>query len=447
MKIGLTGCKILVGNEHIISGGIVIDLASGTIESIREGSLSRTDVDILVELSRRYYVVPGFVDIHVHCRDDELSHKETIETCTEAAAAAGVVLIFDMPNTSPPLNTPERIERRLEQAESKSRVEYRIHAGVPEGLDLDLVDEYHRVGVHSIKIYPEDYERLSEKRLLEKFLEKVKKYDILLIAHCEDLDIVREKETTIERTFSNHNKIRPEEAEISAVKELLKSCYKAKVRRIHITHVSSPETIRILRNARRLIPGLSFDVTPHHLFICQEECLSSFRDRPGICKVNPPLRDYSSRNLMFSSLAKGEIECIASDHAPHTLEEKLQPYDRCPPGFPGLETTSILLLNLWRRELLSLQDVVRLYSWKPSRICNVMEPTIKPGAPAYLTVIKVGEEHRVRGNKFKSKAKYTPFEGVKVDSRIVLTVVRERVAYVDESDSRLRELKDYVKSG
>jgi len=443
MKIGITGCRVLLNNEVLISGSIVIDLELGRIELVKEGSISRRDIDLLVKLTREYIALPSFVDMHVHCRDLDLAYKETIETCSESAAVGGVAVIFDMPNTRPPLNTPERIEKRLRDAAARSKVEYRLHAGVPE--DPDLIDEYYRIGVRSVKMYPEDYERLVERQLLEKFLQKLRQCDMLLIAHCEDLHIVQRQVSTLEHVFSNHNKIRPEEAEIIAVKSLLKHCYRSGVRRLHITHVSSPRTVKLILEAKSLIPELTFDVTPHHLFLCQEECLEKFRDIPGLCKVNPPLRDSKTRDELFTYLVEGSIDCVASDHAPHTLQEKLMPYDQCPPGFPGLETTSVLLLNLWRREILTLHDVVWLYSTRPSRICRVNMPVIAQDTPAYLTVIKVGEQYRISGSNFKSKAKFTPFEGLKVDVKVSLTIVRNRIAYVDSSDVRLQELLDIVK--
>ncbi len=446
MRIGITGCRVLLNNEEIISGSIVINLEAGTVEAVREGAISKKEVDLFIELTRDYLALPGFVDIHVHCRDGELAYKETIETCTEAAAAGGVVLVFDMPNTRPPLNKPEVIERRLQEASSKAKVEYRVHAGVPEGLDLSLVDEYHKIGITSIKMYPEDYSRLVEEQKLEKFLEKLRKYNILLIAHCEDLDIVREREEMFEKTFENHNKIRPEEAELIAVKSLLRACYKTGLRRVHITHVSSPRTIELILDMKSLIPDLTFDITPHHALLCQEECLEKFREKPGLCKVNPPLRDKLTRNAIFANLVEGKADCVASDHAPHTLQEKLQSYEMCPPGFPGLETTSLLLLELWRANILTIHDVIRLYSWRPARICDVMEPVISVGAPAYLTIVKVGDTYEITGSRFRSKAKFTPFENLRVSTQIVLTIVRERIAYIDENDQHVQDLVDLVKS-
>ncbi|NPA99801.1 MAG: dihydroorotase family protein [Crenarchaeota archaeon] len=426
MRILLEGARVLVNNRILRRADIIIDEDKGTIDRICI-SPPRSEYDIKIRLQKDMIILPGFVDIHVHCRDWNQKHKETIETCSRAAARGGVVKIFDMPNTSPPLNTPERIRERIEYAKTRSIVEYYVHGGAPERVE-DL-KEYVRVGVRSVKLYPEDIERLRRSGEIERFLKICEEDDILIIIHCEDIELIRRNMEKIPHEFSNHSLIRCRESEISCVQYFLSLLEKYNCR-VHFTHISTRSSIlQILLSRSR--GDISFDVTPHHMLLTYDLCVSNVKFE-GICKVNPPLRDNSDRDFILLSVIEEVVGCVVSDHAPHALEEKLKDYDSCPPGFPGLETTSLILLTLWRLGLIDLVDVVKLYCENPCKIVRIKSPLIREGERADLCIVDISAEQIVNPLKFLSMAKYSPFENLKLGAKIVATVLRGRTVYIDE---------------
>lgn len=428
MRILLEGARALVNNRKLRRVDIIIDEEKGIIDKICL-SPPKSSYDVKIRLRRDMIILPGFVDIHVHCRDWGQKYKETIETCSRAAARGGVVKIFDMPNTDPPLNTPERVRERLEYGRARSIVEYYVHGGLPERLE-DL-EEYVKIGVRSVKLYPEDIERLRERKEMKKFLKICEKNDILIILHCEDIELIRKNLEYIPHEFKYHAFIRCKDSEISCVNYFLSLSSKYNCR-FHFTHVStfiSVLTLALAKNKGRR--NVTFDVTPHHMLLTYDYCASRV-EHEGICKVNPPLRDCSDRDVILSAVINKLVDCIVSDHAPHRLEEKLRNYDECPPGFPGLETTSLLLLTLWRLGIISLVDVVKLYCENPCKIVRIEHPIIKEGEIANLCIIDSSAVQRIDPSKFLSMAKYSPFERLRFATKIVATVCRGKIVYVDE---------------
>ncbi len=425
MRILLEGARALVDNRILKRVDIIIDAEKGTIERLCI-SPPRSSYDIRIKLDRKMIILPGFVDIHVHCRDWGQRHKETIETCSQAAARGGVVKIFDMPNTAPPLNTYERLKERIEYAREKSVVEYYVHGGVPEDLD-DLI-RYLELGVRSIKIFPEDLKRLEENKCLEKFFRLCEKYDILIVIHCEDIDIIRRNMENIPHITDNHSLIRCRESEISCISYMLSILQKYNVR-IHFTHVSTPDSIILIRSLKT---RSTLDVTPHHLLLTYDLC-KTITGRGEICKVNPPLRDEKDRDRILTLFLRGLVDCIVSDHAPHKLEEKLETYDKCPPGFPGLETTSLILLTMWRLNMLNITDVVKLYCENPCKIVNIRFPIIRESEKANLYIVNTGVKKVIDPEEFVSMAKYSPFKNFKIEVEPVLTLCNGKIVYVNNN--------------
>jgi len=429
VKLCIRNVRLLLENGSVTHGAVLVDSDTGKILKVGK-DISPKEADYALNLSGKYLLLPGFVDIHVHCRDFDQCHKETLHTCSEAAAAGGVVKIYDMPNTVPPLNTPDIVKRRIEEASRKCKIIYRLHAGLPE--EPEQLYEMYRIGIRSVKLYPDDIEKLiRDEKLARKFFEKVRELNILILAHCEDPEIVRREYEKHEKKVENHNKIRPPEAEVCQVLKIISLALSYGVHRLHIVHVSTPDTVDIINRFRKYLK-ITCEVTPHHLLLTHEECIERFRETAGICKVNPPLRSSDIRKELLRRLLEGCIDCVASDHAPHSLEEKTRAYDECPPGFPGLETTSLLLLTLWRRGLLELQDVIRLYSWNPSRIVGEPLLRIAEGEDANLVLIDTSRGDKISSQKFRSLAKYSPFDGFEVDISIVLTLCRGKLVYVND---------------
>jgi len=345
-----------------------------------------------VQYSNDFLILPGMVDVHVHFRDWELAYKETLAGGAAAALAGGVVAVGDMPNTRPHIRTAELYQRRLREGASLPII-YRLHMGVPADLaELDLAKP------RTVKIYPEDIAQFGWAHV-KSLLQKCAELNCVAVFHCEDPQLFRDGERPPEAERLCVEKVRALAAETGA--------------RVHLTHVTLAETVETARG------WATVDVTPHHLYLDTENC----RDR-GLCLVNPRLRAPDARKRLLAALAAGLVDMYATDHAPHTLAEKAS--ENPPPGICSLDVALGLLLALWKRGVLALGDVVRLYSHRPARLLGV---DVDPLAGTF-TIVKL-EEYTVKGEEFAGTCKFTPLEGLKAFGRVVATAVRGVVYFRD----------------
>lgn len=355
-----------------------------------------------------YLILPGMVDLHVHMREPGLDYKEDWETGSKAALRGGVTVVCDMPNNVPPIRSCELLKMKIELARRKSLVDFGLYMGYTEELE-ECSDLY--IG---IKLYPED---LAEPGLMSA-LEKTVKLGKLVIIHPEDPELIRDY-------GKGYCDARPPEAEISAVRKILRSRSGA---RIHFTHVSTLGAIGEILLSKLQLPGISFDVTPHHMLL-NSKLYST--ELSKIAKVNPPLRSEEDREAVYRAVKSMLADAIVTDHAPHSLEEKLsEDFSKIPPGFPGIE----LALHLFLKEILEGRlglSTLNLYSSRPAELLGMRRGRISVGYKADLVVVKVGVERVVRGEDLVSKAKYTPFEGWKLLTETRAVYRRGRKVFED----------------
>ena len=400
MSIIIKGNAFL--NGEIIENVSIIVNDEGIIDKVVKGTTKlKTTYDFT---GNKQVVLPGMVDIHVHMRDFEESYKEDFYTGTSAAAAGGVTVICDMPNTKPPTDSFERLMLRDRVASEKAIVDYGLYVGVPS--TMKGAGQLEKIAV-GVKIYPKDLK--SEN--LRKFLAKIGgDKNFLTIFHAEDPDLIR-------------NNIRPLEAEISGVKKALAYVSKYNVK-AHITHVTNHIIVDYVKSSTR---GVTVDTCPHYL-ILSTDSVSGNR----YFRVNPPLRSEDLRKKLFDYLREGKIDAIVTDHAPHTLEEKLGENPK--PGFPGLETALPILLTFAVEKQIRLGDVVKLYSENPAKIIGLHKyvGSLASGKYANLVVVKLNEEYVIDPEKFFSKAKHSPFRGFKVKGKVIATFVRGKPVFIND---------------
>jgi len=325
-------------------------------------------------------VLPGLLDIHVHLRGLRLSYKEDERTGTLAALSAGITLVVDMPNTEPPLRTPSSIEEKLSALRSRSATDYAVYAGIPG--DEAVLREVEELPIAGFKMYPEDIES-------RMWVASRMKPGTLLVLHPELPEALKpvaddERQRAVMR--GGHL----EAAAVDLVAGLLGGRL-----RVHVTHASTPSTLRAARRN-----GFTVDTTVNYIMElnCLEECM---------CKVNPPRRDPWR---MMLALLRGDVDCLVSDHAPHSWMEKREDYLICPAGIPGLEHWPWMLFSLVVHGALSLEDFVSLTSTRPARILGLggVYGSLEPGFRANIVVVDAGEAWRVTLNEY-SKARHTPY--------------------------------------
>lgn len=376
----------------------------------------------VVELPAQYMVLPGFADIHVHLRDFEYSYKEDVESGTGAALAGGFVALGDMPNTKPPIKTIEMLRRKIEEFGRRTSIHIRHYFGAPR--DLSILAEAKVNGAYAIgEVLPEEVNEYGVDQYLNDLFREAAKVGLPIIMHCEDPVVINQYSGP--RDFKHHNEIRSPRAELACVHNVIKLVYRYGTK-VHLTHITLPQSIRLVKSTGL---GITFDVTPHHMLLSQEECLAR-AEKPAYCKVNPPLRDEATRRELLAMFLSGEVPIVASDHAPHADWEKDRQYDEAPPGIVGLETTAPLLLTLWRRGLTTLGTVVRAIQEEPMRFLG-FNVSINVGSCADLVIVNTEARWIIDPSRFKSKAKFTPFKGLEVNVGVAATVLHGRLMHVN----------------
>lgn len=414
----LKDCKIVPENR-IISIGI----EEGKISSIKKIAPKREENTDLKES----VVLPGLIDAHVHFRDPGLTYKEDFRTGSMAAAAGGFTTVLDMPNTKPATNTPRAFLQKLKIAQSKSLVDFGLHAGTR---DLSQIKKMMEFKPASFKIF---MDLLDDETLTEIFsrIAAVENNDIhkpLISLHCEDQKVINDYTEKAKKKGNLSPEIyanaRPPLAEATAVSNALQLARKFKLA-IHICHVSTKESLELINNAKNLGVNATSEITPHHLFLN-----SSYLKKCGnFAKTNPPLRSNENK-IEMDALA--HLDIIATDHAPHTIAEKEQDVWNAPPGAPNLETTLSLLLTQVNRRIMKFEDLKRLLCENPAKIFDLQNKGfIREGMDADFVVVDMKEEGLINPDKFKSKAKYSPFKRFQVKGMPVMTMVRGNVVMED----------------
>ena len=368
---GIIGRKCVNINKH------------GFIESVT--SIPRYPDVVKFDYSK-FLIVPGFIDIHVHLRDFELSYKEDIVTAARSAVSAGITLVIDMPNTRPFLNTHENLSKRFSELKRKSLADYSVYAGVP--YSADELTRILRLPIAGVKVYPNDLGKKHE------IISSLTKSEVLIILHPE----LPEAEKPVLESVNSieaHRGCFWEYASLNYFSEI----YKPK--KLHVTHVSCASTIILAKKYNYTV-----DVTPHHLLLDLNQKNSS---NECLMKVNPPIRSHIERTRIFNYLLEDNIDAIASDHAPHHPKEKIDPLS-CAPGIPWLEHWPSIVFCLVKAKILSLFQFLRLVVQGPARVLGLenIYGRIDRGFRANLSVIEPSE-YRVYNIEF-SKAKNIPYE-------------------------------------
>lgn len=330
-------------------------------------------------------ILPGGIDIHVHFREPGMTHKEDFYTGSLSAAFGGITTYAEMPNTKPPTDSAERLKEKIELAKSKSVVDFALYGLLNENAEemLEYTDLFKVYLSSSTQIESSDF---------EEGLEKVYKNGGKVAFHCEKEDMFGPPGSNLVEHNEQH---RPPECEVKAIKSLSDYMEGDK----HVCHISTKEGLSIAKER-----GYSTEVAPHHLYLNQEVLLDS------LGKVNPPLRDQIDQMNMWESYEREEVDILASDHAPHTKEEK-RDFEDAPSGIPGVETMYPLLLHSVAVGEVSLSTVVKTLCVNPAKRLGVKKGKIEEGYDADLINIDFRNVEEIDVDRLHSKAGWTPFEG------------------------------------
>jgi len=419
-SINILGVK-LCKNGGLTEGGISI--ANGRI--IRLGKESGLPTSAETVQAKGLLALPGLIDVHVHLRDLELSYKEDYFSGTSAAAAGGFTTLIDMPNTSPVTDSVERLREKMELAKRRIVVNVGFNV-VPASLDTVIETEGLAMG-YKINLVKQWSSLPTDDVSLKSLIDRAAAIGKTVIFHAEDGGMVSELESRFKEIASlrSYYKAHPPEAEDAAVARVLRCATKRRAR-IHFCHVSSIGSLRLIQRAKREGRHVTCEVTPHHMFLSEE---SSSR-RGGVSIMDPPLRRREIARKLFAALKRRTADIVASDHAPHSIEEKTRPaWWQIPPGIPGLETTLPLLLTEVARGTISLKRVLEAMAESPAGIFGVNRGELREGAVADIILVDMKRRFKIDSSTFFSKAKYSPFDGRRVTGRVVKTFVGGNLVY------------------
>jgi dihydroorotase len=410
--------NIWTGNRAI-RGSILLE--DGRVKKIARKIPVLADEEIL---ARWLLALPGMIDAHVHLRDMKLSYKEDFTTGTAAAAAGGFTTVLDMPNTLPPTDSPQRVFEKARRASQRILVNVGFHgAAVTNPREVKRMK---MLGVFSAKLYlpkpiaPID---VADDREIVKVLEAAKQAALPVTVHAEDAGSF----SNTEKAHSTRQMVesRPGEAETKAIDRILRLNSGIKCQ-VHFCHVTLPTSISVISKADS--KRLSSEVTPHHTLLSDE----SVEKLGWKAWMVPPLRNPAIKRGLFSAMTRGDVTILATDHAPHTIEEKRWPPSKSPPGVPGLETALPLMLTLIGKGNLSLRRLVDLFSANPARVFGLSSKgRLEEGADADIVLVDLKTKGKIDPEKFFSKAHYSPFANWKTQGMVRTTIVNGRVVYQD----------------
>lgn len=358
---------------------------------------------------------PGFVDVHVHFRDPGQEYKEDIHTGALAAIKGGYTSVVMMANTVPSIDSPQTLKNVLEKAKEESLNIYAC-AAVTEGLKgekLTDFDELYKAGAIG---FTDDGKPVLDEKLLSEAMISARELDVPISLHEEDPKFI---------ISNGSNKTSPREAEISMIKRDIEIASESKAK-LNIQHISSKEGVELVRNAKKTNQNIHCEATPHHISLT-ESAVEKFGTN---AKMNPPLREEDDRQAIWEGITDGTIDIIATDHAPHSKEEKSRDFKDAPSGIIGLETAFCVVNTvLIKREIIDYSKLFELMSLNPARLYGINAGTLKEGTPADIVIFDPDEVTVF--DSFRSKSWNSPFLGKALTGKIKYTIVGGKTVYDD----------------
>jgi len=419
--------NVLIKNGQVIDPANKVDekldvlLSDGRIARLgKPGSIPAEGAQV-VEASSRL-VVPGLIDMHVHLREPGFEYKETIKTGTAAAKAGGFTSVCSMPNTNPVNDSRSVTEFILSEADDALARVFPIGAITKgsKGEELAEMAELHAAGCVAIS---DGGRTVMNAAIMRRAMEYSKIFDIPIISHCEECTLSNKgvmNEGFVSTELGLHG-IPAAAEEVMVSRDIalagLTGC------RVHIAHVSTGGSVRMVREAKARGVKVTAETCPHYFTLTEE----AVRGYNTLAKMNPPLRTADDVAAIKQGLKDGTIDVIATDHAPHAMDEKSVEFDHAPFGIVGLETAVGLVFKLVHEGVLSMSEAVRKLSFNPASILKINKGTLSVGADADITIIDPNVEWTVDSSQFKSKSRNTPFEGWKLKGRAVQTIVGGRL--------------------
>jgi dihydroorotase len=425
MKIVLKNVDVIHPEEKLNLKGVSVLLNDGIISKIGDLNNDETKGSREFDFNGKI-LVPGLFDMHVHLREPGREDEETVITGCNSAAAGGFTGVACMPNTEPAIDTAEIVKFIKEQA-SKHLVDVHPVAAASVGRKGEIISPMAELVEAGAVAFSDDGGVIKTSSVLRRAFEYSNMYNTPIIEHCEDESLADgAMNEGINSTLLGLPGLPSVAEDIIVSRDILMAEYTGG--RIHIAHISTKNSVNLVREAKKKGIKVTAEVTPHH-FTLTDDSLKSYDTN---FKMNPPLRTQEDVDAIIKGLKDGTIDCIASDHAPHSIEEKESEFQYAPNGIVGFETTvGLTFSELLHKNKLSIEELIKKLSINPRKILNLSIPKFEVGALANFTILDPNFVWTVDISKFKSKSKNSPF-----DKRLLrgkaLAVINRKKMFVDD---------------
>jgi dihydroorotase len=423
MKVVLKNVDVIHPEGKINLKRTSILLNDGIISKI--GELSQDEMSGAREFDfSDKILVPGLFDMHVHLREPGREDEETVITGCNSAAAGGFTGVACMPNTEPATDTAEIVKFIKEQA-SNHLVEVYPVAAASVGRKGEIISPMAELIEAGAVAFSDDGVAIKTSSVLRRAFEYANMYNAPIIEHCEDESLSDgAMNEGINSTLLGLPAIPSVAEDIIVSRDILMSEYTGG--RIHIAHISTKNSVNLVREAKKRGTKVTAEVTPHH-FTLTDDAVKSYDTN---LKMNPPLRTREDTDAIIKGLKDGTIDCIASDHAPHAIEEKESEFQFAPNGIVGLETTvGLSFSELFHKNKLSIEELIMKLSINPRKILNLSIPIFKPGETANFTILDPNLVWTVDVSKFKSKSKNSPFDKRLLTGKALAVINRKKMFF------------------
>jgi dihydroorotase len=426
MKILLKNVNIIHPEQKINEKNVDILLTDGIITNI--GKLKKDEINGAEEFDLTdKIVVPGFFDMHVHLREPGREDEETVISGCNAAANGGFTGIACMPNTEPAIDSAEVVEFIRNQA-VEHLVEVQVIAAATLGRKGEVISPMAELQEAGVVGFSDDGVAIRTAGILKRTLEYSKMFNLPVIEHCEDESLAGgAMNEGINSTMLGLPPVPSIAEDLIVMRDIIISEYTGG--KIHIAHISTKNSVDMVREAKKKGLKVTAEVTPHH-FSLTDDAVKSYDTNT---KMNPPLRTNKDVEEILKGLKDGTIDCIASDHAPHSLEEKEAEFEHAPNGIIGLETQiGLALSELFHKKILTIEELIEKMSINPRKILNLPIPIFAEGAEANFTILDLNEIWTVDLSRSKSKSKNSPFDKRLLTGRSVAVINRKKMFYQEK---------------
>lgn len=405
-------------------------IENGKIKAIGEG-FSEAEFDEVFD-AKGQLITPGLVDVHVHLREPGFTYKETIAAGTKAAARGGFTTVCAMPNLNPVPDTPEKLEQVYDLIKRDAVVKVLQYAPITENLRSEVLVDQEAMIKAGAFAFTNDGVGVQTAGTMYQAMKEAAKNNKALVAHTEDESLLfggvmhagdKAKELGLPGILS-----------VTESSQIARDLLLAEATGVHyhVCHVSTKESVRVIRDAKKAGIQVTAEVSPHHLILIDEDIPEDF----GFWKMNPPLRGKEDREALIEGLLDGTIDCIATDHAPHGLEEKSKSFLESPFGIVGSETAfQLIYTHFVETNRFTLEQVINWMATKPAEIFQLEAGTLTVGAPADVAIFDIEHSSTIDKKDFLSKGENTPFVGWNVKGETLGTFVDGKLAWHKGSEA------------